>query len=56
MIKAGIVGGAGYTAGELIRLINNHAKVTLDFVYSIVIFTKKLLKELDNKSEFLFYK
>jgi N-acetyl-gamma-glutamyl-phosphate reductase len=34
MIKAGIVGGAGYTAGELIRLINNHSKVTLDFVYS----------------------
>ena len=34
MIKAGIVGGAGYTAGELIRLILNHAKVTLDFVYS----------------------
>jgi N-acetyl-gamma-glutamyl-phosphate reductase len=34
MIKAGVVGGAGYTAGELIRLIHNHAKVTLDFVYS----------------------
>lgn len=34
MIKAGIIGGAGYTAGELIRLILNHDKVTLDFVYS----------------------
>ncbi len=34
MIKAGIIGGAGYTAGELIRLIMNHSKVTLDFVYS----------------------
>tara|TARA_R110001583_G_scaffold50469_3_gene157517 strand:- start:298 stop:1275 length:978 start_codon:yes stop_codon:yes gene_type:complete len=34
MIKAGIVGGAGYTAGELIRLIINHSKVELDFVYS----------------------
>lgn len=34
MIKAGIVGGAGYTAGELIRVILNHTKVTLDFVYS----------------------
>ncbi len=34
MIKAGIVGGAGYTAGELIRLILNHPKVSLDFVYS----------------------
>ncbi len=34
MIKVGIVGGAGYTAGELIRLIVNHSKVELDFVYS----------------------
>jgi len=34
MIKVGIVGGAGYTAGELIRLVLNHAKVELDFVYS----------------------
>jgi len=34
MIKVGIVGGAGYTAGELIRLLVNHSKVELDFVYS----------------------
>lgn len=34
MIKAGIIGGAGYTAGELIRLILNHSEVSLDFVYS----------------------
>ena len=34
MIKVGIVGGAGYTAGELIRLIVNHSKIELDFVYS----------------------
>ena len=34
MIEAGIIGGAGYTAGELIRLIMNHASVSLDFVYS----------------------
>jgi len=34
MIRAGIIGGAGYTAGELIRLIINHAHVSLDFVYS----------------------
>ena len=34
MIKVGIVGGAGYTAGELIRLLVNHPKVELDFVYS----------------------
>ena len=34
MIRAGIIGGAGYTAGELIRLIINHAHTKLDFVYS----------------------
>ena len=34
MIQVGIIGGAGYTAGELIRLLINHSKVTLDFVYS----------------------
>ncbi len=34
MIKVGIVGGAGYTAGELIRLLINHSNVELDFVYS----------------------
>lgn len=34
MIKAGIIGGAGYTAGELIRLIVNHPALELDFVYS----------------------
>ena len=34
MIKVGIVGGAGYTAGELIRLVINHSKIELDFVYS----------------------
>ena len=34
MIKVGIIGGAGYTAGELIRLLIFHPKVTIDFVYS----------------------
>jgi len=34
MIKVGIIGGAGYTAGELIRLLVNHPQVELDFVYS----------------------
>jgi len=34
MIKVGIVGGAGYTAGELIRILVFHPKVSLDFVYS----------------------
>lgn len=34
MLKVGIIGGAGYTAGELIRLIIHHPKVALNFVYS----------------------
>lgn len=34
MIKAGIVGGSGYTGGELIRLLLNHPEVEIDFVYS----------------------
>ncbi|SFC31385.1 N-acetyl-gamma-glutamyl-phosphate reductase [Zunongwangia mangrovi] len=34
MIKAGIIGGAGYTAGELVRILTYHPQVKLDFVYS----------------------
>ena len=34
MIQVGIIGGAGYTAGELIRLLLKHPKVSIDFVYS----------------------
>lgn len=34
MIKAGIIGGAGYTAGELIRILVNHPEVELGFVHS----------------------
>jgi len=30
MIKVGIIGGAGYTAGELIRLLINHPEVTIE--------------------------
>lgn len=33
-IKAGIIGGAGYTGGELIRLLLNHSDVELAFVHS----------------------
>ncbi|KQC31030.1 N-acetyl-gamma-glutamyl-phosphate reductase [Flagellimonas eckloniae] len=34
MIKAGIIGGSGYTGGELIRLLLNHPETTIDFVFS----------------------
>jgi len=34
MIKVGIIGGAGYTAGELIRILVNHPEVELSFVHS----------------------
>ncbi len=34
MIKTGIIGGAGYTAGELIRLLLNHPDVELQWVHS----------------------
>lgn len=33
-IKVGIIGGAGYTAGELIRILINHPNVELAFVHS----------------------
>jgi len=33
-IKAGIIGGAGYTAGELIRLLVNHPDVEISFIHS----------------------
>lgn len=33
-IQVGIIGGAGYTAGELIRLLINHPKAEINFVYS----------------------
>ena len=34
MVKVGIIGGAGYTAGELIRLLVNHPRVEIVFVHS----------------------
>ncbi|MDB5258034.1 MAG: N-acetyl-gamma-glutamyl-phosphate reductase, common form [Chitinophagaceae bacterium] len=33
-IKAGVVGGAGYTGGELLRILVNHPEVELYFVHS----------------------
>ncbi len=34
MIKVGIIGGAGYTAGELLRILLNHPQVEITFVNS----------------------
>lgn len=34
MIKIGIIGGAGYTAGELIRLLINHPEAEISFIHS----------------------
>ena len=34
MKTVGIIGGSGYTGGELMRLVINHPALTLDFVYS----------------------
>lgn len=33
-VRVGIVGGAGYTGGELLRLLLNHPQVTIGFVHS----------------------
>lgn len=33
-IKAGIIGGAGYTGGELIRLLINHPDAAISFIHS----------------------
>lgn len=34
-IKIGIIGGAGYTAGELLRILVNHPNVEIKFIHSI---------------------
>ncbi|MFI3259047.1 MAG: N-acetyl-gamma-glutamyl-phosphate reductase [Rikenellaceae bacterium] len=34
MIKVGIIGGAGYTAGELLRILVHHPEVDIKFVHS----------------------
>ncbi|RYE14700.1 MAG: N-acetyl-gamma-glutamyl-phosphate reductase, partial [Sphingobacteriales bacterium] len=33
-IKAGIIGGAGYTGGELLRILVNHPNIDIAFVHS----------------------
>ena len=42
MIKAGIIGGSGYTGGELIRILLNHPQAEIDFVFSTTRAGKKL--------------
>ena len=42
MIKVGIIGGSGYTGGELIRILLNHSKTEIDFVYSTTRAGKKV--------------
>jgi len=63
MIKAGIIGGAGYTAGELIRLLINHPDVDLQFAHSTSNAGKKITDihaglygetDLEFKSEVIF--
>ncbi|KGL63745.1 N-acetyl-gamma-glutamyl-phosphate reductase [Polaribacter sp. Hel1_85] len=44
MLQVGIIGGAGYTAGELIRLLLNHPETNIDFVYSTSNAGNKLYK------------
>ncbi|MBQ4035957.1 MAG: N-acetyl-gamma-glutamyl-phosphate reductase, partial [Paludibacteraceae bacterium] len=34
MIKVGIIGGAGYTAGELCRILINHPEAEITFIHS----------------------
>ncbi len=43
MIKVGIIGGSGYTGGELIRILLHHPTTEIDFVYSTTRAGKKLV-------------
>ena len=42
MIKAGIIGGSGYTGGELIRILLHHPEAEIDFVFSTTRAGKKV--------------
>jgi len=42
MIKAGIIGGSGYTGGELIRILLHHPATEIDFVFSTTRAGKKI--------------
>jgi N-acetyl-gamma-glutamyl-phosphate reductase len=56
MIQVGIIGGAGYTAGELIRILLNHPDVELSFVLSQSQTGKisKVHKDLEGETELEF--
>jgi N-acetyl-gamma-glutamyl-phosphate reductase len=59
MIRAGIIGGAGYTGGELIRLLMNHPMVNLAFIQSNSQAGKKLSavhRDLFGETELVFTK
>ncbi|WP_299061204.1 N-acetyl-gamma-glutamyl-phosphate reductase [uncultured Polaribacter sp.] len=43
-LEVGIIGGAGYTAGELIRLLLNHPNTNINFVFSTSNAGNKLYK------------
>jgi N-acetyl-gamma-glutamyl-phosphate reductase len=56
-IKVGIVGGSGYTGGELIRLLINHPNVDISFINSKTNTGKKVVdihKDLIGELEFKF--
>ena len=44
MLQVGIIGGAGYTAGELIRLLLNHSETEINFIFSTSNAGNKLYK------------
>ena len=57
MVQVGIIGGAGYTAGELIRLLLNHQHAEINFVYSTSNAGNKISKvhqDLVGSTELLF--
>ena len=47
-IEIGIVGGAGYTGGELIRLLIQHEKVKISYVTSRKFVGKSIFKRHPN--------
>jgi N-acetyl-gamma-glutamyl-phosphate reductase len=57
MIKAGIIGGSGYTGGELIRILDQHPAVEIDFIYSTTRAGKKVSTahpDLIGREEYVF--